>query len=183
MAKRLFKLITNLIAYISLLFGATYISLYIAVYAIGATAGIYSPVFDIYVCKSAYVCFHEQGHSYDAHGAPFTFLRDQWRSTGEEFRADVNIINKCMLDFLNNNGDPQQRNLSDFRVFSTIHWIMAQYNGNDRYREIYAELYAIVKFFQWDTDRFSGVEDAVAQGVDICREIQADIEMLARQHD
>ena len=133
--------------------------------------GLYLTDYDLYVCVDWFSCEHERGHSYDAHGAPDTSIYSQWRSTREQFRADIDTTYACMTTILTNYDILHTEYPKISQSLMAIESRASYYSDNEdqKYREIYAELYAIMKTYRWDIYHYDDVEDMTAQKVIDCQ--------------
>lgn len=163
------KFFVYLSANVILLFFLSYSHLYASVHY-GKYLGRYNEIFDIYVCKTDFACLHEQGHSYDAHGAQFTFLTNNWRSTNSDFRATIDSTYECTRSIF----DTQDILHTEFPKTSETLMateILSKRHSDDqwrRYIEIYAQYYAIMKANRWDIYHYDDVEAMAISHLEAC---------------
>ena len=161
------------------LYAMGYYSLYRQVYINDGFDGAYNPITDTYLCKTKIACIHEQGHSYDAHGAWYTGDYRHWHSANIQFRENVDAIYACTSTIFTNYNVLHTEYPKTSKTLMAIEWRMNEFDEFSRYFEIYAELYAIMKTHKWDIYHYNDVEDMTTQHLAICEDYLILTEALA----
>ena len=172
MRKFLVKLFTTSVW--MLFFASTnYVTLYARVYFDDGLLGAYSPLTNTYACMGIQsVCEHERGHAVDYHNMPFSFIWADQRSVDKQFRADVDRALACTQTIFADYDILHTEYPKTSESLMAIEWMTPYYNDNEnkKYREIYAELYEIMKIHRWDEYHYEDVEDMITQHATHCQQ-------------
>ena len=167
------KFLTDLLFVMLIFVSVDYAHTYTDVYFNDDLLGEYSNLTNTYVCMDIQsVCEHERGHAVDYHNMPFSFIWADQRSMDKQFRADVDRVLACTQTIFANYDILHTEYPKTSESLMAIELLTAHYGDNEdqKYREIYAELYEIMKIHRWDEYHYEDVEDMIAQHTTHCQQ-------------